>query len=68
MTSINYEDLKEFVFSSFVAMGLNKLDSEIFSDALMFSELCVSFSDSSRSFLIFDDKRISLATDVSVPT
>ena len=39
MTSINYEDLKEFVFSSFVAMGLNKLDAEIFSDALMFSEL-----------------------------
>ena len=39
MTSVNFKNLKEFVFNSFIAMGLNKIDAEIFSDALMFSEL-----------------------------
>ena len=39
MTSVNFKNLKEFVLSSFIAMGLNKIDAEIFSDALMFSEL-----------------------------
>ena len=39
MTSVNFKSLKEFVFNSFMAMGLNKIDAEIFSDALMFSEL-----------------------------
>ena len=39
MTSVNFQNLKEFVLNSFIAMGLNKIDAEIFSDALMFSEL-----------------------------
>ena len=39
MTLINYENLNKFVFNAFSAMGLNKKDAEIFTDALMFSEL-----------------------------
>ncbi len=39
MTLVNFENLKKFVLNSFLAMGLNKKDAEIFTDALMFSEL-----------------------------
>ena len=39
MQKVDVKELSEFVLNSFLAMGLREEDAQIFTDALIFSEL-----------------------------